>query len=124
MNNDDFLKEYNALVERAFLLSEKSRREGLLALEEMIEENKYMQRDIFEYGIRLAIDGTDGQLINKILTNIVELETDKDKKLLKRIQKEAVLAIQEGLNPRLLLLLMNSYSDIGIEDAMKKYNEM
>jgi len=121
MNNDDFVKEYTSFVERAYSLSEKASREGVLALEEMIDEKKYIQRDIFEYGLRLAVDGTDGQLIDKILTNIIELETDKDKKVLKTIQKEAALAIQVGCQPRLLLLLLNSYVNIGIEEAAKNY---
>jgi flagellar motor component MotA len=124
MNNDEFEKEYNAVMKRIFFLSEKARREGLLALEALIDENKYIQRDILEYGLRLIVDGTDGQLVNKILTNIVELETDKEKKVLKNIQKEAVAGIQEGYNPRLLLMLLNSYVNIGIEDVMKKYNEI
>jgi flagellar motor component MotA len=124
MNNDEFEKEYNAVMKRIFFLSEKARREGLLALEALIDENKYIQRDILEYGLRLIVDGTDGQLVNKILTNIVELETDKEKKVLKNIQKEAAIGIQEGYNPRLLLMLLNSYVNIGIEDVMRKYNEI
>jgi flagellar motor component MotA len=124
MNTDDFAKEYNALVARAFLLSDKVIREGLLAMEEMIDEDKYMQRDVFEYGIKLTVDGTDGEVINKILTNIVELETDKDKKLLKTMQKEAVLAILERWDAKLILMLLNSYVNIGVEEAMKKYNEI
>ncbi|MDR1104794.1 MAG: hypothetical protein LBL44_00425, partial [Treponema sp.] len=62
------------------------------------------------------------RLIDKILTSIINLETESDEKVLKTIQKETILGIQGGIQPRLLLLLLNSYVNIGIEDAMKKYN--
>ncbi|MDR2808346.1 MAG: hypothetical protein LBB43_04980 [Spirochaetaceae bacterium] len=122
MGDDEFAAEYTDFIERVYIISEKARKEGLLAVEKMIDENKYINRDVFELGLRLAIDGADGELIKKILTNIVELEEDKNKKLLKNIQKEAALAIQEGLNPRSLMLLLNSYVTINIEETMKKYN--
>jgi hypothetical protein len=35
-----------------------------------------------------------------------------------------VLAIQEGQNPITLLLIMNSYVTIDIEETMKKYNAL
>jgi chemotaxis protein MotA len=120
MTKEDFVKEYNAIADRALFLAEKARREGLLALEEDIDEAKYVQRDIMEYGLRFVVDGTDPCSVNKILTNIVNLETDNDKNTLKTIQKEAILAIQEGMNPRLLLFLMNSYVDMGLEDVMRR----
>ena len=88
----------------------------------MIDKDKYHKRGIIDLGLRLLIDGTDSQFINKILTNIVNLETDNDRKILKTIEKEGILGIQEGLNKRLLLLLLNSYVNVGIEDAMKHLN--
>jgi flagellar motor component MotA len=122
MDNDAFVKEYRALVERAVVLAEKSRREGLLVLEALIDEQNYKRRGILDYGLRLVIDGLDSRFIDKILSNIIELETDADKKRLKKIEKEAVLAIQDGMPPRLLLLLLNSYGDIDSEAVMKRYN--
>jgi flagellar motor component MotA len=124
MNNDDFIKEYNAIVERAFLFVKKAAGEGLLALEDLLDEERYMRRDIFEYGLTLVVDGNDYEIIDRILTNIIELEADNDKKLLKKIQKEAVLAICVGTNPRMLLMLLNSYVHINVEDTMKKYKEL
>jgi chemotaxis protein MotA len=122
MNNEEFVKEYKETVNRIFILSEKARREGLLAIEDMIDENKYNQRDILEFGLRLVTDGTDARVIDQILTNIINLEKDTNKKLLQTIRKEAVLRIQEGLNPRLLKLILNSYVNIEIEETMKQYN--
>jgi flagellar motor component MotA len=120
MTKENFVKEYNAIADRALFLAEKGRREGLLALEEDIDEAKRVQRDIMEYGLDLIVNGTDPCFVNKILTNIVNLETENDRKTLKTIQKEAILEIQQGLNPRILLYLLNSYMEMGLEDVMKR----
>ena len=124
MNDKEFKDEYNHIVERALSFSSKAQTEGLLALDELIDEKKYMQRDIFEFGIRLVTDGTYPATLERILTNIINLETENDQKVLKNIQKEAVLGIQDGANPRMLTVLLNSYVNFGIEDAMKKYSEI
>jgi hypothetical protein len=70
------------------------------------------------------VDGVNGQTIDRILSNIINLETDNDEKILKTIQKEAVLGIQSGEPSRLLSLLLNSHVNIGIEDAMKRYTKL
>jgi flagellar motor component MotA len=122
MYNEDFKDRFNSILERANLFSTKGLREGLLALEDHLNENEILNKDnIFEFGMRLVFDGVDPVMIEKILTNIVNLEEKKEEKILKIIQKEAVLGIEERLNTRLLLLLLNSYVNIGIEEALKKY---
>jgi flagellar motor component MotA len=123
MNYEDFAKEYNAIVERAFSLSMKARQEGILALEEGLDESKYIQREIFEYGVRLVVDGTSGEIINKILTNIIDQEPDKDRRLLKNIQKEAILSIQEGDNPMIMVILLSSYVNNELFAGTAKYLE-
>jgi flagellar motor switch protein FliG len=122
MKQEDFTKEYFEIVERALALGEKARREGLLALESEINYEKYYQRDVFELGLLLAVDGIDPEIINKILTNIVNQETDQDKNTLETIKKEAVLAIQAGYHPRIMSLLLNSYVSVGIGETMQKFN--
>ena len=120
MNHDEFVRKYYDIAKRAMEFSEKARREGLLALEEKLDREKINDRDVFEYGIRFVIDGTDQELIDKILSNILSQEKDENMKVLKTIQKEAVLRIQEGMNPRQLYALLNSYTDISLrEDEMK-----
>jgi flagellar motor component MotA len=118
MTRDEFVNEYTELVERALKYSKKSRREGLLVLEEEQEENQQRinKRDIFEYGLRFAIDGTDAEIIEKILSNIIKQEKDENMAVLKNIQKEAVLMIQRGENPRVLYAVLNSYTDITINE--------
>jgi flagellar motor component MotA len=117
MTHDAFTTEYKDIVVRALALSEKARREGLLSLEEDADQEKRDSRDVFEYGLRFVIDGVDGTFIEKILSNIVRQEKDEDARILKTMQKEAVLAIYEGLNPRLLYALLNSYTNITIKEA-------
>jgi len=120
MNHDEFVKKYYDIAKRALEFSEKARREGLLALEEKFDHEKINDRDIFEYGIRFVIDGTDQEFIDKLLSNILNQEKDEYMKVLKTIQKEAVLRIQDGMNPRQLYALLNSYTDIPLrEDEMK-----
>jgi flagellar motor component MotA len=120
MNRDEFVKKYYDIAGRAMEFSEKARREGLLALEGKFDKEKINDRDIFEYGIRFVIDGTDQEFIDKILSNLINQEKDENMRTLKTIQKEAVLKIQEGINPRQLFALLNSYTDISLrEDVLK-----
>ncbi|MDR1931384.1 MAG: hypothetical protein LBQ57_01040 [Spirochaetales bacterium] len=116
MNRDEFVERYVNIVQRALDCAEKARREGLLAVEDEIVGEKAEKRDIFEYGLRFVIDGIDPEVVEKILSNIVDQEKDEQMKKLKTIQKEAVHAMQEGMHPRLIYFLLNSYTDIAIED--------
>ena len=112
MNRSEFADKYAAFLTKAIECAEKARREGLLALDGGLDHEKVDDRDIFEYGLLFVIDGVDKDLIEKILSNIIAQEKDEQTRVLKTIQKEAVLAIQEGLNPRILIHLLNSYTDI------------
>jgi len=120
MGNDEFLKDFYAIVERALHISEIARREGLLAVEDSLDNDKVENRDIFEYGLRFVVDGTDDEVIDKILSNIIKQEKDELQLKLKTIQKEAVLAIHEGVNTRILFSLLNSYTDIPLNDPVFK----
>ena len=48
------------LVQNMVALSEKARREGILALEEGLED---LDDDFMKTGLRLVVDGTDGAVI-------------------------------------------------------------
>jgi flagellar motor component MotA len=98
MTRDEFEKEYTKIAWQALQLSMKGRREGLLALE---EELKNIDEWIFKFGLRLVVDGTDKEIVDQILSNKIKQEKDEYTALLKTIQKEAVLMLQEGLNHRL-----------------------
>jgi len=124
MNDKDFTIEYRKIIERAISLSEKACREGLLSIEDLIDIEKYNQRDLFEFGLQLVLNGTEDEILHTIMDNIIELEQDKNIKTLNKIKKEAVLAFSSGLHPSNLLVLLNSYVNIDIEDTMKQYKEL
>lgn len=54
------------LVQNMVALSEKARREGILALEEGLED---LDDEFLKTGLRLVVDGTDGNVIRGILEN-------------------------------------------------------
>jgi len=116
MTHDEFIVEYQKLAPRIIELYETSKKNGLLALEEMINGEKAGQRDILEYSIRFIVDGIDSKLLEKVLSNIVRQEEDKYTRLLMEIKKEAALQLMEGINSRSYTILLNSYTDIAIND--------
>ena len=122
MNRSEFMEKYFTIVEKALKSSYKSRREGLLALEGELGKDRIDARDIFDYGLRFVIDVTDRDLIDEILSNIINQEKDEQLHTLMTIQKKAVLYIQEGINTKLLYALLNSYTDIPLnEDKCNLY---
>ena len=116
MNTDEFFEAYKQMAKHVISFSEIGRREGLLALEGKLDQDKINKRDIFEYGMSFVIDGIDPDIIEKILSNIINQEKDDSLAALKTIQKEAVLAIQKGFNPRLLRCLINSFSCLSLDE--------
>ena len=121
MNHDEFVKKYYEIAGRALAFSKKARREGLLAFEEDADEEKINNRDIFQYGLRFVIDGIEQPIIDGILSNIINQEKDETVKILKEIQKQAILAIQRGDHSRIIYAVLNSYTDIPLdEDEIRK----
>jgi flagellar motor component MotA len=112
MNQAEFTSRYAQIAGHALEYAQIARREGLLALDDYLDSAKADERDIFEYGIRFVIDGVKRELIEKILSNIISQEPDEQMKTLKIIQKEAALMIQEGMNPRMVYAVLNSYTGL------------
>ena len=73
MNEKDFMEEYNAIFERSLIFSITSCSIGLVSLRNLLDKDKYNQRDIFEFGIQLVTDGRQPELIDKIFTNLINL---------------------------------------------------
>ena len=122
MTRTEFNEQYGAFIKKALPLAEKSRREGLLSL--TADPEKISERDIFEYGLNFAIDGTDAAYIEKILGNIIAQEKDEYTRIYKTMQKEAVMGIQQGLAPQMLYYILNSLSPISLkeDEAYKSMN--
>jgi len=88
--------------------SEKARREGLLALEEELED---LDNEFLKKGMRLVVDGTDAEIIERIMSNGIRLEQDEETRRLKALMMEGVLAIQRGDNPNIIKQLLLSHAD-------------
>jgi len=123
MTHDEFIAEYRKVSARAVFLSEKARSEGLLAIEDEIDSDKVNQRDIFEYGLRFTVDGTDNSIIRDLLENIIRQEEDKYTRLLMELKKEAVLSIQAGENTRITVYRLNSFTNMDLTEdpILQKY---
>jgi len=121
MTHDEFVKNYYEIAKHALAFNKKAIKEGLLALEDQLDSEKINDRDIFEYGMQFVIDGHDQEIINPILSNIINQEKDEYMRILKNIQKEAVFSMQAGENPKILYQKMNSLTDINFkDDEMRK----
>jgi flagellar motor component MotA len=116
MTHDEFIAEYYKFSARAIYLSEKARRQGLLALEDEIDTDKIERRDIFELGINFVVDGTDIALVREIMSNIIIQEEDKYARIIKEMKAAAVISIQAGENTRILASKLNSLTDIAYKD--------
>ena len=124
MNIDDFTKEYDAIFERALIISIITRSMGMIWVANLLDEKKSNKRDIFEYGMNLAKDGKSPEMTDKILSNIINLEMDIDRKLLKTIQKDAVLSIQKSVNTDDLVLILNSHVNLDLDVSKKRHMEL
>jgi len=123
MTDKEFENEYKKIFERAVMVNDKTRREGLLSIDDILDNDLLLKRDIMETGFMLTNDGTDSVIIDNILTNIISLEDDEKKKILKTVQKTAVLLIHRGCPTELLALTLSSLVDIDFENVMKQYLE-
>ena len=92
----EFMERLVQIVQKTCIWYEKARLEGLLALADELDHKNVQSRDVFEYGIVLAIFRIDPEYINMILSNIIACEKNNDIRILKTIQKESVLSIQAG----------------------------
>lgn len=62
------------IVQNMVALSEKSRREGILALEEGLDD---LDDDFMKNGLRLVVDGTDGAIVRTILESELSQMEDR-----------------------------------------------
>ena len=119
-DTNNFIKQIAYIIHRAYKFSIKAMKNGLLDLKDDIDNKKYLSRDIFDYGMQFAVDGTENEIINSILTNLIESEQDEEIRRLKQIQKEAVIGIQKGENPKVLFHVLISYiNNIELEGLQK-----
>jgi len=112
MSRDEFIKRYYEIAKRALALAEKAMKDGLLAIEDDLDQEKINNRDIFEYGLNLVTKGFDIEIIDDILSNIIDQEKDECIKNVKYIQRQAVRLICEGTHPILIQAALNSFTEL------------
>lgn len=91
-------------------ISEIARRDGLLSLEDRIDRELIRERDPFNIGLQLVVDGTDWMYINEYLNNLIETDVQNDwqGKLIYRLYKQGLRSIQSGDNSRILIYMLDS----------------
>ncbi|MGD8522502.1 MAG: FliG C-terminal domain-containing protein [Desulfobacterales bacterium] len=100
------------IVEILLSLSKKARTYGMLSLAKEAEENSSF---LLTKGIQLATDGAKPQVVRSVLEFYILSGNYVGKELLERcLILEGVVAIQEGLHPKLLKELLLSF--FGEED--------
>jgi chemotaxis protein MotA len=83
-----------SLIEKLQELSEKARREGLLALEEVVEE---VDDTFMRNGLKLVVDGTDAEIIRNLMENELNGMNGRHAKWHKMLDAWAKLAPAYGM---------------------------
>jgi flagellar motor component MotA len=118
-NEKEFKLEYRNVFYAIMSMSSKSRREGLLALEECLDEDLLKKGDLLMTGIKLVIDGFEYKLIKKYFKNFEKSnppESEFDKIIFRAI-KEGILGIHHGEDPRRLQILLSSICPLKYKES-------
>ena len=119
MNRGEFEKKYSEILARAEFCLDRVHKEGFIALYEEIDYEKINERDIFEYGLRLFLEGeTSREYADEILSNIINQEKDENAQVFKTMQKKAVFMIQDKVNPRVLRAVLNSFTAFNLDEGI------
>jgi len=103
-------------------MSETSRREGLLALENHLCEDA--EHDVFERGLFLIVDSDLDSGFSQypeyeicaVLDKMIARETDPVQKNISAAKKEAILSILAGDNPRIMIAKVLAYFHPSVAD--------
>lgn len=109
-------------VKKLLRLLDVARREGILKLEETILEKEYESPPLIQIGALLIIDGTDPEHVRNILENYIISSDLTNKEFLENILiYNAILAIQQGENPRCIEELLSSLFGLDFIEEFKTY---
>jgi flagellar motor component MotA len=112
-----YLRQYYMVLIQLLAFSEKARREGLLALEDEMED---LDNHFMKIGLRLILDGCDGEDVDRVLSFMIENEKNKREKQLKKAIKQALLDIQAGNDQEFIKIKYNSFMDIHNYTALSR----
>jgi len=88
-----------------------SHRENWLEIEKKLDKECIAARDVFEYGLFLMVECWNYKDIEKVLTILVNNETDPARKNFALAKKDAVRMIYEGDNPLIVKQTLSAYFD-------------
>jgi flagellar motor component MotA len=110
MNNDQFEIELDLVVRKLMSLSMSAKKEGLLALEDQMDNEKEMNRHPLYSGLRMVIDGTYEGIIRQWYDNIMESDcpVPSYERIIHKVIKTGILGIQNGFHERVLFFMMDS----------------
>jgi flagellar motor component MotA len=116
MTRKAFMAEYIRFITLAMKLSNKTLQHGLSSLKEEIDD---IDDELFKQGLRFIVDGTEPRLIDEIMTNRIAHEKDKQQRILKTVQKRAVLGIQAGEYFRVFYNVLKSLPGLTAKEENK-----
>lgn len=93
----------NEMIITLVSFSEKARREGLLALEDDLDE---LDDEFLRKGIQLVVDGTDPEMVKRILETEIEQMVDRHEAMKKLFDDMANLAPAFGMIGTLIGLIL------------------
>lgn len=107
-------RRQTALIEFYVAISEKARKEGLLALEQDIPEYK---TNLAKIGMQLVVDGVESEILEQILDNCIAADgkgaglrwLHAESSAERKMERAAILGIHSGISPRMLRLVMLSF---------------
>ena len=124
MEQKDFIEKTACLIQKAYEINLKKRKNGGDELSACIDAESLKRRDVFQSGLRLLTVCTDIDYINKILSNMIAMEQNETARRFKTIQKEAVLGIHEEINSLLLVSVLFSFiNDDEKQDIESRIND-
>jgi flagellar motor component MotA len=105
-------------IKRVHKINEIYCRDSILGIEQSLNNDGIVARDVFEYGLSLIVIGIDYKDIDNILTMLIAHESDPVRKNLSLAKKEAVKMIYEGQCSWLIRKTLLSYFD---DDVAQEY---
>ena len=109
MKKIKFTEKTAELAHKAYGLNIQARKENIYALCANNIKQNFSRANIFDYGLQLCTAGMETETLEKILSNLVNMEHDEEEKRFKTIQKEALLHIKSGRHPHFFLWYLISF---------------
>ncbi|MCL2065744.1 MAG: hypothetical protein FWG98_15425 [Candidatus Cloacimonetes bacterium] len=120
IQREEFINSYKEIVKDALYLATINIKKGILGLSKVIDKQKVEKRDILHYGLHLLDSAVEKFIIRRILSNIIKQDNEEGSRELKIIQRKAVENIIDRIEPKVLLHLLNSFTDITIDSEHYK----